>query len=319
MKTRSRALTTIGFIGLIIIGMCWGCAGVGQKFDDWQSAIREKMNFENSGADASAQDSQDEYFIHTSRWPWETMVYVAEWYTGDAKNEKDLAAVNPAVDPQKIAVGSQIRIPVALLKTQEPLPQNFSGEYRRDFYKHTVHWPGESLSLIASWYTGASKNWRKLAAANPRLDPNRIKSGNVIYIPPSLLKTRVPLPQKVAAKYTSDYFAYTIRQDNEKLEDIAGWYTGNPANQKLLAKANPDLNPNQLKAGDEVYIPQNLLKNRKPLPVPNSATANSEPAVKTPPAGSEEKPVPDVKATPEEKPAPDEKIKLFGPKQFPQS
>jgi len=306
MKTRSRNLITTSCIGLIIIGMCWGCAGVEQKLDGWQATIREKLNFDKSEADASAKDRQNEYFIHTCRWSWETLAYVAEWYTGDAKNEKILAEINPAVKPQKIAVGSEIRIPVDILKTQEPLPKNYSGEYRQNFYQHTVHWPGETLSLIASWYTGTSKNWRKLAAANPRLNPNRIKSGDIIYIPPSLLKTRVPLPQKVAVKYTSDYFAYTVKRDNEKLEDIAGWYTGNPANRKLLAKANPDLNPDQLRAGDEVYIPGNLLKNREPLPISESARAVSKPAVQTPPA------------EPEVKPAPDEKIKLFGPKQFPQ-
>jgi hypothetical protein len=307
MKTRSRTLTKISFMGVIIIGMCWGCAGVGQKLDDWQSAMREKLNFEKSETDEANPDRQDEYFIHTSRWSWETLAYVAEWYTGDAKNEKNLAAINPDVNAQKIAVGSEIRIPADLLKTREPLPKNFNGEDRQDFYKHTVHWPGESLSLIASWYTGSFQNWRKLAAANPRLDPNRIKNGNLVYIPPTLLKTRVPLPQKVAAKYTSDYFAYTVKRDNEKLENIAAWYTGNPANRKLLANANPDLNANQLKAGNEVYIPENLLKNRRPLPAPESATAESEPATQTPPA------------EPQVKPAPDEKIKLFGPKQFPQS
>ena len=305
MRTRLRILSINSLIGLMIICMCWGCAGVGQKFDDWQSSMREKLNFEKSEPDESSGNSQDEYFIHTCRWSWETLAYVAEWYTGDSKNEKDLADLNPDVNPQKIAVGSEIRIPANLLKTREPLPQNFSGEYRQNFYKHTVRWPGETLSLIASWYTGSPKNWRKLAAVNPRLNPNRIKSGDVVSIPPSLLKTRVPLPQKVAAKYTSDYFAYTVKQVNEKLEDIAGWYTGNPANWKLLARANPDLKPDDLKVGDEVYIPLNLLKNRKPRPESASAAAASKPAAKTPPA--------------EPKPAADEKIKLFGPKQFPNS
>ena len=307
MKTRARSFTTIGFIGLIIIGLCWGCAGVGQKFEDWQSAMREKLNYEKTDADEADKEVQDEYYIHTCRWSWETLAYVAEWYTGDAKNEKKLAAINPAVNPQKIAVGSEIRIPAAILKTRKPLPKNFSGEDRQNYYEHTVRWPGESLSLIASWYTGSFQNWRKLAAANPRLDPNRIKKGDVIYIPPSLLKTRVRLPQKVAAKYTSDYFAYTVKRDSEKMENIARWYTGNPANRNLLAKANPDLNPDRLKAGDEVYIPENLLKNRQPMPPTESTAAESEPADQTPPA------------EPDAKPATDEKIKLFGPKQFPQS
>jgi len=50
-----------------------------------------------------------------------------------------------------------------------------------------------------------------------------------------------------------------------------------------------------------------LLKNRKPRPQSDSATAASKPAAETPPA------------EPEQKPAPEEKIKLFGPKQFPNS
>jgi hypothetical protein len=312
MKTKLRTLTTISFIGLITICMCWGCAGAGKKIDDWQSALREKLNFDKS-ADDSAGDSQTEYFIHTTRWSWETLGHVAEWYTEDTKNEKKLAAINSDVNPQKLAVGSKIRIPAYLLKTREPMPQKFRGDYRQNFYKHTVRWSGETLSLIASWYTGTSGNWRKLAAANPGLNPNRIKSGDVISIPPSLLKTRVALPQKVAAKQTSDYFAYTVKRDNEKLEDIAGWYTGSRSNRKLLVGANPDLNPDQLKAGNEVYIPNNLLKNRQPMPVSESANADKEPATITKPAKPKENPAAD------EQPAADDKIKLFGPKQFPQS
>jgi hypothetical protein len=309
MNTGSRTLTTIGLMGLIGVFICGGCAGVGQKFDNWQSAIREKLNFEKAEAGEADQDAEAEYFIHTTQWSWETMAYVAEWYTGDPKNEKNLAEINPEVASPKIAVGSKIRIPVDLLKTREPLPKNFSGEDRRICYQHTVHWPGETLSLVASWYTGSPGNWRKVAAANAGLNPNRIKGGDIICIPTSLLKTRVPLPQKVAAKYTSVYFAYTVKRDNEKLEDIARWYTGNPANRKLLAKANPDLDPFRLKAGNEVYIPQNLLKNRQPLPEAESAVSDSKPAARpaaeTPPA------------EPDMKPAADEKIKLFGPKQFP--
>jgi hypothetical protein len=304
MKTRLQRFIGISTVVLFIIGMCWGCAGVGKKFDNWQSTVREKLNFNRSDDDA-VENGDDGYFLHTSQWSWETMAYVAEWYTGDAKNSKALADINSSVNPEKIAVGSEILIPVSLLRTREPMPRNFSGEYNEDFYQHTVRWPGESLSLIASWYTGSSKNWRKLAKANPRLNPNRIKKGNVILIPPALLKTRVALPQKVAAKYTSHYFAYKVKEDNEKLEDIAGWYTGNPANRKLLARANPDLDPNHLKAGNEVYIPKNLLKTREPIHTPEPAASLAKPAVRTP------------VIQPKKKQAEEENIKLFGPKQYP--
>ena len=305
MKTRPRSFTGITLIGMILIGFCWGCAGVEQKFDDWQSALREKLNFKSTGdRDDNGYDSEEMYFLHTSRYSWETLDYVAEWYTGDSKNAGTLADLNPNVNPDRIAVGSDVVIPASLLKTREPLPRNFAGEYHKDYYKHTVRWPGESLSLIASWYTGSFKNWRKLAKANPGLNPNRIKGGNVIMIPPSMLKTRVPLPQKVAAKYTSDYFAYRVKADNEKLADIAQWYTGNAANRKLLARANPDLNPDRLVRGNEVYIPKKLLKIREPIKSSSPITSDSKPAVKEP------APAPKTAATE------DENIKLFGPKRM---
>jgi len=180
-------------------------------------------------------------------------------------------------------------------------------EYYKDFYKHTVRWPGESLSLIAKWYTGAHKNWRKLAEANPRIKPNLIKPGYIILIPPALLKTRKPLPQKVAARYTPYYFAHTVKYEGEKIKDIAGWYTGDSKNWKLLVKANPNINAERLVAGNEIFIPQNILKIRKPIPQPKPSSSASKPVTR--PETAEPKIVP----------AGEEKIKLFGPKQFPSS
>lgn len=291
MNTRLRNFACIGIIALFIAGMGGGCAGVGQKVDDWLSAFRDQLNgnpSENRDAAVNAK-----YFTHTAKWPRETLTDVAIWYTGDSKNQQKLARLNPDVNPNQITVGSTVVIPVSLLKTREPLPKYFSGDFRKNHYKHTVRWPGESLSLIAAWYTGASKNWRKLAKFNPRLNPNRIRSGQVILIPTALLKTHVALPEKVAAKYTAGYFSYTVKKNNESLKDIAQWYTGNSANRNLLAGANPDLNPDHLKKGNEVYIPQNLLKTREPIKTSQPAASLSKP------------------------PAEDEPIKLFGPKQFP--
>ena len=228
-------------------------------------------------------------------------------YTGDSKNGKVLAKINPDVNPKEIEAGSEIFIPVKLLKTRKPLPKNFAANYCKNCYRHTVRWSGESLSLIARWYTGSSENWRKLAKANPRLNPNRIKKGNVIMIPPALLKTKEPLPQKVAAKYTANYFAHTVKQDGERMEMIAGWYTGNAANWEVIARANPKINPNRLKAGNEIFIPSKLLKTRQPISKSQSAPTAETPKPK--PAAAEKK------ITPVE----EEEIKIFGPKQFPKS
>ena len=309
MKAYFRYLTRAGFIGLFMVFACLGCNGVGQKLDKWQTSVTESvkgtLNFSDS--DDAKRKNSDVYFIHTSQWSWETLENVADWYTGDSSNWTKLAEINPNVEPQKVAAGSEIFIPVNLLKTRETLPQNYASAYCKECYRHTVRWPGESMSLIARWYTGSSRNWRKLAKANPRIDPNRIKKGNVIVIHTKLLKTREPLPQKIAARYTANYFAYSVKQNRETMEVIANWYTGNATNGKAIAKANPKLNPNHLVAGNQIYIPSKMLKTRQPIPespsVPTADTPTPEPTTV------------EKRVTPVE----EEEIKIFGPKQFPKS
>ena len=312
MKTNYRYLTHAGISGLFIIFACLGCSGLGQKMDKWQTSVTEtvKETLSFGDSETSAEDKRknsDSYFIHTSQWSWETLGIVAEWYTGNSGNWKKLAEINPDVKPQKIAAGSEIFIPVKLLKTRKALPQNYASNDCKDCYRHTVRWPGESMSLIARWYTGSSNNWRKLARANPRLIPSRSKNGNVILVPPALMKTREPLPQKVAARYTTDYFAHNVKRDGEKIEVIARWYTGKAGNWKIIARANPKLNPNQLVAGSEIYIPSRLIKTRQPLPATQTVPAAESP---------EPRPATVEKTMPA---AEEEEIKIFGPKQFPKS
>lgn len=64
------------------------------------------------------------------------------------------------------------------------------------YYVHVVRWEGETLSGIAEWYTGSWKNWEAIARANSSIDPERIRLGNRIQIPASLLKTREPMPRE---------------------------------------------------------------------------------------------------------------------------
>lgn len=176
-------------------------------------------------AEPSAQNSP--HYFHTVRWPEETLAIISEWYTGDLENWRILAKANPEVDPDSISVGTQIGIPRNLLHTEKSMPSDFlSALLKRDgpetgetinfdgsspdaapdqksaYYSHTVRWRGETLSIIAKWYTGNGENWRALTQANPELDPHRIAIGNRILIPPQLLQTHEPLPPNVLADYT---------------------------------------------------------------------------------------------------------------------
>jgi hypothetical protein len=64
------------------------------------------------------------------------------------------------------------------------------------YFTHTVRFGGETVSIIAGWYTGDIENWKALVEANSNIDPKRVLVGNKILIPEDLLKTREPMPQK---------------------------------------------------------------------------------------------------------------------------
>ncbi len=72
---------------------------------------------------------------------------------------------------------------------------------KRAHFEHIVRWPGETLQIIAAWYTGDSKNWLFLADANPHIDSHNVLTGSIIYVPETLLKERKSLPKAFVASY----------------------------------------------------------------------------------------------------------------------
>lgn len=63
------------------------------------------------------------------------------------------------------------------------------------YFVHTVTLSGESLSIIAKWYTGDLKNWEVLAQHNPTINPNCIFKGDTIQIPRDLMVREDPMTQ----------------------------------------------------------------------------------------------------------------------------
>ena len=99
-----------------------------------------------------------------------------------------------------------------------------------------------------------------------------------------------------------------MTQPDEKISAIARWYTGNAENSKAIAEANPDIDPDFLLVGNEIYIPSTLLKTRKPM-VARSNQISSVKLDSKPPATAANTATP-----PAAKP---KKIQLFGPKPLP--
>lgn len=160
-----------------------------------------------------AKRSKTDYYYHKVRYSGETLSIISQWYTRDAENWQALARSNPQLNPNHIKIGTIIKIPENLLHTNKPLPKSFMvasikrqkakeksvakalARARTAPYYHRVRYSGETLSLIAKWYTGDVENWQALTQANPRLNPNRITAGDRIRIPHKLLHTKKPMPK----------------------------------------------------------------------------------------------------------------------------
>jgi hypothetical protein len=156
-------------------------------------------------------NSKGTYHFHKVRYRGESLSVIAEWYTGDVESWHYLAKANPKLDPDRITIGATVLIPENLLHTKKAMPKEFvdavakrhktrkaqtgKAATRSSYYYHKVKYPGESISIIAKWYTGDVKNWRSVAKVNPKLDPNRITVGDKIRIPNKLLHTQKPMPQ----------------------------------------------------------------------------------------------------------------------------
>jgi hypothetical protein len=74
-------------------------------------------------------------------------------------------------------------------------------EEKTSYYMHAVQWPGETVSIIAGWYTGDIENWKALVNANPDINPNLIVKGNKIRIPENLLKKKDPMPKNYVESF----------------------------------------------------------------------------------------------------------------------
>jgi hypothetical protein len=86
-----------------------------------------------------------------------------------------------------------------------------------DGFVHKVRWQGETLSIIAKWYTGKAGNWKKLANTNAKFDPVRLQKGYKILIPRPLLKTTADMPEDFVRRYARRPAVSTAEEESVSL------------------------------------------------------------------------------------------------------
>lgn len=75
-------------------------------------------------------------------------------------------------------------------------------EDSQDVYVHTVEWPGETLPMIAQWYTGSKENWKILSQTNPKLASRQLAVNDQILIPIALVKNSQKMPEEFLATFS---------------------------------------------------------------------------------------------------------------------
>lgn len=187
----------------------------------------------------------------------ELLSTIAVKYYGKAAAWIDIAEANPNIDPDRIKVGQVINLPdlnndIAAQPEDEPAPAP------NGVRTHTVK-PGELLSTIAVKYYGKESAWVDISQANPSVDPNRMKVGQVLVLPElNDGDGDGDEPDEVRPPVPNGEGSYTV-QAGDNLSKIAERFYGDTEAWDLIYARNRDKigeRPDNLKVGMVLIIPQ---------------------------------------------------------------
>lgn len=122
--------------------------------------------------------------------PGDTFSTIAVKIYGSEQHWIDIAATNPFIDPRRLRVGQEIRLPAPqdVLGDNAQAPLHAPGQT----VTHIIR-SGETLSGIAHRYYNAHERWREIFLVNRDTighDPDRLRAGDVLRIPPEHMPAR---------------------------------------------------------------------------------------------------------------------------------
>jgi hypothetical protein len=162
MSMKSQNMIRPHLVGIILILGLAGCAGSTKTPQQGLALKPSKVSLRDTrtAALAPSRDVKPEakkarlrqsarHLVHRVKWSGESLSIIAKWYTGEFNNWKTLADFNPKVKPDRIWVGQEILVPEGLLKTREPMPESFVGQFaRKSKKKKSPHKEDNALPLF---------------------------------------------------------------------------------------------------------------------------------------------------------------------------
>lgn len=113
----------------------------------------------------------------------ETLSDISKQYFGTTTRWKDIVKANPGVDPEALKVGQKLTIPDAPADgSSSSSNSSNSSNLAGDGAEYVVK-KGDTLPVIAERELGNKNDWKKILAANPGLEPTKLRVGQKIKLP----------------------------------------------------------------------------------------------------------------------------------------
>jgi nucleoid-associated protein YgaU len=219
----------------------------------------------------------------------ETLSDIARAHYGKASYYRDILAANPDVDEHRLRPGQRLRLPpVSEVVRSDRTEATVTGgdpDLPGGWKAHKIR-SGDTLGALSQQYYGSTRYWKSIAGANPDVDPNNLKLGNVLRIPPrsqivSDSDSRdAGTTRRSPTTQAPPGWKVHVVAEGDMLSTISSRYYGTSRYWPLLQEKNPGINPNNMKVGDEILIPPKPAGDAPPIPVPASP---SEPERSTDP------------------------------------
>jgi hypothetical protein len=110
---------------LLLVALLWACSSCSMFKKSPQAADRSMETNRVTAVGETTDSNENLPFFHQVRWEGETLSIIAKWYTGDSRNWKALAKVNPWLKPDNMFVGLKVKIPRQLLQNKKRMPREF--------------------------------------------------------------------------------------------------------------------------------------------------------------------------------------------------
>lgn len=143
----------------------------------------------------------------------DTLGHISQRELGTFKRWQEIVKLNPEVDPSRIVAGMELRMPAGSAPKASKSKSSKAGKLRTNQIRVA---DGESLWTIAERLLGDGTRFTEIAKLNPSINPDRLKTGQVLTVPVGA----AALPRKKSPKKAAQNNAiakHTPRKKSRKV------------------------------------------------------------------------------------------------------